>query len=125
MIRVIVVILLVLGGLVGYVYYTTGSLPTTPQAFVQSFTTATAEFEQPDLSQLSSLQMPSLPENTAEQLGTFEERASSVSASIGTVLGTAVQQASGSGSIQDKAFQYGRYLYCQQVVTEYEAEVRN
>ena len=109
MIRVIVVILLVLGGLVGYVYYTT----------------ATAEFEQPDLSQLSSLQMPSLPENTAEQLGTFEERASSVSASIGTVLGTAVQQASGSGSIQDKAFQYGRYLYCRQVVTEYEAEVRN
>ncbi|MBP7768763.1 hypothetical protein KA082_02950 [Candidatus Woesebacteria bacterium] len=38
----------------------------------------------------------------------------------GTVLGTAVQVASGSGSIQEKTFNYARYLYCQQVVQEYE-----
>lgn len=70
---------------------------------------------------LASLSMPQIPGTAGKQLGTVSNRAQEVGKTVGNVLGTAVQQASSSGSLQEKAFDYGRYLYCQQVVKDYEA----
>ena len=71
---------------------------------------------------IASLQS-SLPQNTTEQLGTVSERTGQLSDTVGQVLGEAVKVASTSGesSLQERAFDYGRYLYCQQVVKDYEA----
>lgn len=120
-VRILIVLIVVVAGVLGFVYYRTGNVPTSPQAVLSAFQGGSPP-SAPDFSQLSSLQVPTLPDGTAEQFETFEARASSVSASIGAVLGTAIQEASGSGKIQDKVFEYGRYLYCQQVVQEYEAK---
>jgi hypothetical protein len=71
---------------------------------------------------IASLQS-SLPQNTTEQLGTVSERTGQLGGTVGQVLGEAVKVASTSGesSLQERAFDYGRYLYCQQVVKDYEA----
>jgi hypothetical protein len=75
---------------------------------------------------IASLQS-SLPLNTTEQLSTVSERTGQLSGTVGQVLGEAVKVASTSGesSLQERAFDYGRYLYCQQVVKDYEARTNN
>ncbi len=65
-----------------------------------------------------------LPENPEASLSELSSRAKTVAEQTGSVLGTAVQQSSESGSLQERAFDYGRYLYCQQVVKDYESRVK-
>ena len=60
-----------------------------------------------------------LPDNPEKSLSDLSSRAQSAVQNAGAILGTAVQQSSESGGIQEKAFNYARYLYCQQVVNEY------
>lgn len=70
---------------------------------------------------LAAIKIPSLPDTTSSQLGIVKDRTEKVSETVGQVLGEAVKEASSSSSLQERAFDYGRYLYCQQVVKDYEA----
>lgn len=63
-----------------------------------------------------------LPEGAGTQLSELSSRAKTVVDQAGTVMGTAVQESTASGSIQERAFMYARYLYCQQVVKDYETQ---
>ncbi len=65
-----------------------------------------------------------IPQNAEKSVQELTVRAQNAMNQAGTILGTAVQQSSESGSIQEKAFEYGRYLYCQQVVTDYESKTK-
>lgn len=61
----------------------------------------------------------------ADQIEQVAERGKIVSEQIGQVLGDFVQvneQAEGNKALHDKAFEYGQYLYCQQVVEVYERD---
>lgn len=62
-------------------------------------------------------------DQTQEQLATLSERGQAVSQEIGKVLGDYVQvnEADEKTPLHEKAFEYGQYLYCQQVIKEYEA----
>ncbi len=111
--RIVVVLLLVGAGIGAYLWF---------QDSIQ------LPFSMSGLSELHSSaslpqQLPSvhLPENASVQVSELSSRAKTVVDQAGTVLGTAIQESSDSGSIQERAFQYARYLYCQQVVKEYEA----
>lgn len=110
-----VVLFLMIVGVVGggYWLYSHGTLP-------KSLTTK-IPFLASQGDSLASLSIPKMPKNAGEQLDTVKDRATEVGNTVGNVLGTAVQQASSSGSLQEKAFDYGSYLYCQQVVKDYEA----
>lgn len=118
----LLLLLVITGAIIGYTYYNTGSIPRNLPQFVAALPPRENSLGSQQLSQLSSLEVPKLAPENSEQFKTFEDRASNVSSQIGEVLGTAIQEASESGSIQDKVFEYGRYLYCQQVVEEYEQQ---
>lgn len=105
----------------GYVYYTKKA-PAILQK-VPGISYLTEEKGTTNISSnFSTAKLPQLPNNASEQLQTLGSRATEVTKQAGSVLGTAVQQASGSDTIQDRAFEYGRYLYCQQVVKDYESK---
>lgn len=65
-----------------------------------------------------------IPQNAEKSVQELTTRAHNAMNQAGAILGTAVQQSSESGSIQEKAFEYGRYLYCQQVVKDYESKTK-
>ncbi|MBP7774813.1 hypothetical protein KA078_03410 [Candidatus Woesebacteria bacterium] len=65
-----------------------------------------------------------IPQNAEKSVQELTVRAQNAMNQAGTILGTAVQQSSESGSIQEKAFEYGRYLYCQQVIKDYESKIK-
>lgn len=65
-----------------------------------------------------------IPQNAEKNVQELTTRAQNAMNQAGVILGTAVQQSSESGSIQEKAFDYGRYLYCQQVVKDYELKTK-
>ena len=59
----------------------------------------------------------------ASQAAQLSERGSQVLEQGSKVLGTAiaVDETQEKGSLTDRAFNYGRYLYCKQVVEDWEA----
>jgi hypothetical protein len=61
------------------------------------------------------------PENATEQLQILSERGVEIGGHLDTVLGDFVQvNEDDEQALHESAFDYGRYLYCQQVVKEYE-----
>lgn len=70
-------------------------------------------------------QLSQLPFNTqdaSDQLGTLAERGQEVSEQIGKVLGEFVEvnENNQDQAAHERAFEYGQYLYCQQVIIDYE-----
>jgi hypothetical protein len=129
--RIFLLILVILAAAGGYLFYTKGAgLPVAVSEKIPFLQTASgsASFTFPAQlpGQLASLKIPSLPENTGDQLEAVSERTGEVGATVGHVLGTAIKEASPSAnaSLQERAFDYGRYLYCQQVVKDYEARTQ-
>lgn len=124
-VRILLAVLIVCGLVAGYIYFTGGTgLPpvvTKQLSFIPTRQASSAATLSTDA--LASVQIPSLPQNASEQLKTVGERTGELSSTVGKVLGEAVQvgTASGEQSLQERAFDYGRYLYCQQVVKDYEA----
>lgn len=125
--RLLFALLMSIALFAGYIYFTGGAgFPQKVQqymSFVPQFHTDGA-VHLPE--QVTSLQA-SLPENTSQQLQTVGTRTGELGSTVGQVLGEAVKTASSSGesTLQERAFDYGRYLYCQQVVKEYEARTAN
>lgn len=60
--------------------------------------------------------------STESELATLSQRTTDVSKHAGNVLGSSVQPVSEENStpIHEKAFEYGKYIYCKQVVDDYE-----
>lgn len=129
-IRIIIFIGAITAAFFGYLFYTQGA--GLPSAFKEKIS-----FLIPDQNlisnlptkvstNLSTLNIPQLPDATGEQLSLVSNRTAEVSETVGEVLGTAIKEASpsGSSSLQERAFDYGRYLYCQQVVKDYEARTK-
>jgi azurin len=63
-------------------------------------------------------------ENTKKQVEEVTNKVKQVGEQTKQVLGTAVQvnEKEDSASIQQRAVEYGQYLYCKQVVTNYETK---
>jgi hypothetical protein len=61
-------------------------------------------------------------QDAEQQLATLTDRGQEVSNEIGKVLGEYVQvnEKEEDKALHEKAFEYGQYLYCQQVIKEYE-----
>lgn len=78
----------------------------------------------PAFSQIAQVpqQLPSvaLPQNVSSQAQTLVERGSEVAGHTQNVLGTQITASEDNKPLSERAFEYGRYLYCQQVVREYE-----
>lgn len=70
--------------------------------------------------------LSSLPEVDQESSNAFSSAVSEGTKRANMVLGEAIEVASDSSKpAVQKALDYGRYLYCQQVVVEYEADKPN
>lgn len=64
-----------------------------------------------------------LKTDTAEQISTLTTQASKLTDNTGKVLGSAIQaDTSDTKTTSEKAVEYGKYLYCKQVVEAYETE---
>lgn len=80
-------------------------------------------------------EVPQLPQNVTDQTKVLGERTAEVTSHVQNVLGAYVQNnasdEAGTGGtsnnisaeqpIHEAAFEYGRYMYCQQVVKDYES----
>ncbi|MBP7843107.1 hypothetical protein KA017_03830 [Candidatus Woesebacteria bacterium] len=61
-------------------------------------------------------------QNTEAEISTLSEKTAEASKHTGNVLGSSVKAATSEEAtpIHEKAFEYGKYIYCKQVVTDYE-----
>lgn len=123
--RIVIALILLLGSGAGYVYFTGGSgLSESVQSklsFIPQRSSESGAIAIP--AALTGITIPQLPSNTSEQLEIVTERTGELTGTVGQVLGEAVKVASDSSeqTLQERAFDYGRYLYCQQVIKDYEA----
>ncbi|MFZ1721872.1 MAG: hypothetical protein WAU07_05200, partial [Microgenomates group bacterium] len=62
----------------------------------------------------------SFANDAQSEIQTISSRGQDVASHTQQVLGASVEVNENDTSIQNRAFEYGRYLYCQQVVEEYE-----
>lgn len=61
-------------------------------------------------------------QNAEMEIGTLSEKTADVTQKAGDVLSSSVQppEEENTTPIHEKAFEYGKYVYCKQVVTDYE-----
>jgi|GEM_PF-1145324 hypothetical protein len=59
------------------------------------------------------------------QLKILAEKGEFLSEQAGEVLGEAIKATEGDEPLTEKAFEYGRYLYCQQVVEQWDKDQSN
>lgn len=109
-------------GAVGYFYLQEKHLPSSLSELQEKVLgSSTSLFSQlPE--QVSSLKMP---DNTSEQLQILGERAADVTKQAQQVLGKSIQVNEAEKEkkpLHESALEYGRYMYCKQVVNEYEKE---
>ncbi|OGJ37510.1 MAG: hypothetical protein A2383_00605 [Candidatus Pacebacteria bacterium RIFOXYB1_FULL_39_46] len=67
------------------------------------------------------IEIDALQGNISQQFAIMSSRAQEIGTQAKNVLGTSIQVDESSPSIQQKAIDYGQYLYCKQVVDSYEA----
>lgn len=75
-----------------------------------------------DLGQVEQLKRLQLPENVNTQAQTLVERGGEIAGHTQNVLGTQITATEEKQPVSQRAFEYGRYLYCQQVVKDYETK---
>lgn len=68
----------------------------------------------------SSDQLQSVVPTDDIQIETLTERGKEVGEHVSKVLGESIQASEDEVPIHERAFEYGRYIYCQEVVREYE-----
>jgi len=67
------------------------------------------------------LPVAQLSSSAGSQLQILSTRSQEVGSHVGNVLGSSVEVGEHKQPIHQKAFEYARYQYCQQVIKEYEA----
>jgi hypothetical protein len=68
-----------------------------------------------------SAEINTLQGNVSQQFSVLSSRAQQLGGHAQNVLGSSVQVDESEPSLQQKAIEYGQYLYCKQVVESYEA----
>ena len=112
---VIVLVVLAIVGYFGYQYKNTKRLPDIKK-ITDSFTSFSNQVSE------KSPQVKSVSFDASSQLQTLSERAGEVGQHAQNVLGSSIQvNEEEKKPIAESAIEYGRYIYCKQVVTEYEA----
>ena len=110
------VVVIAFVGWLGYFYYQNNRLPTLDEL------TASAQGIPALFSEKVPLDTASLPQLPAENQQALTAAIEQGKERVDMVLGEAIEVASESDKPPaQKAIDYGRYLYCQQVVEEYEA----
>lgn len=75
---------------------------------------------------LSTEQLQSIVPQDDAQLGTLTKRGKEVGEHVAKVLGESIQaDDSENVPIHERAFEYGRYIYCKEVVKDYEKKLDN
>ncbi|MFH2118237.1 MAG: hypothetical protein ABII10_00650 [Candidatus Paceibacterota bacterium] len=68
----------------------------------------------------AAVEIDALQGNIGQQFAILSSRAQEIGNQAKNVLGSSIQVDEDSPSIQEKAINYGQYLYCKQVVESYE-----
>lgn len=68
------------------------------------------------------VQQSVLPKEVNDQLAILSSRTQELGGHVQNAVGTGIQVNEEGGSLQERAMEYGQYLYCKQVVTGYEAK---
>ncbi len=87
--------------------------------YVQSNDISLAE----EVGKISQEKIKETQETTKKQVGDLSAKAKEVGEQTKKILGESVKvDEENSSSLQDRAIEYGQYLYCKQVVNNYETE---
>lgn len=70
---------------------------------------------------INSERIEKLSQNTPKELQTLAERGKTVGKHTSNILGSSVEINQEDQPVHEKAIGYGRYLYCQEVIKEYQA----
>lgn len=109
-----VLIVLAVGGYFGYNYYKTKQLPDFKK-ITENVTSFTSNIS------TKTPQVQNVSVDASSQLQTLSERAGEVGQHAQNVLGSSIQvNEEEKKPIHESAIEYGRYIYCKQVVTDYE-----
>lgn len=114
---IVVLIVLAIGGYVAYQYQVTKQIPDLKKA-ADTFAHFTSQVS-------DTSHTVKIPETDAtQQLQVLSQRAGEVGQHAQNVLGSSIQvNESVKKPIHESAIEYGRYVYCKQVVTDYENSV--
>jgi len=120
--KIIFLLLLTGAGLVVFGHQLPWPLPEPIYSLNQQFNPYRQDIMSSLSSQSNSSKLPINSENLSgieAQLKTLAEKGQLFSEQAGQVLGEAVKASDQEQPLTDKAFEYGQYLYCQQVVDEW------
>lgn len=70
--------------------------------------------------QVPSLPRPKLPPEAEKQVTILSDRTQAVGSHVGAVLGSYIQASEEKEPIHQRTFEYARYVYCQQVIKDYQ-----
>jgi hypothetical protein len=70
--------------------------------------------------QLDQAELSQFTESASQELKTLTERGKVVGEHAQSILGSSVEADKEQPPLHERAFEYGRYLYCQQVVKDFE-----
>ena len=75
-----------------------------------------------EIDSVSEEKVKDFQETTTKQLGEFSQKAKEMGEETKKVLGDSVRVDDSEPSFQEKAVEYGQYLYCKQVVDGFESK---
>lgn len=114
----LLLIIMLAAGVVGITYATTKQTPTI-QSITSTVTGITSKVTE------TSPKVQGTTKDASSQLQTLTERAGEVSQHAQAVLGASIQvNESEKKPIHQSALEYGRYIYCKQVVMDYETAAK-
>ncbi len=67
------------------------------------------------------LPQASLPPEAQQQVTILSDRTKSLSGHVGQVLGSYIQESEHKEPLHQRTFEYARYMYCQQVIKDYQS----
>lgn len=111
----IILLIMVIGGFIAYTAYVTKQRPT-PATITATFNSLREQVT------TTSPKVHSASTDAGSQLQTLAQRAEEVGQHAQNVLGTSIQvnEEKAKAPIHETAIEYGRYIYCKQVVSEFE-----
>jgi hypothetical protein len=97
--------------------------PRLPNPIANMFPKSEVPIASTTATESANTQVALTPQTAQTEIQTLTERSQEVSQEIGKVLGEYVQvnEEDVNKPLHEKAFEYGQYLYCQQVIKQFEA----
>lgn len=108
--RIVVILLLLAAGGIYFLYQKSDGKILLEQPFLQ------------ETLKLDNQKIEEFAQSTSSELETLTERGKEVGEHAQNVLGRSVEVNEEQPALHERALEYGRYVYCQQVVEEYESQ---